>query len=63
MPKASEYTRLKLILRKIDERIDRASKEGDLARGFRGIARKARLERRGLKGPALSRLSPVSAYC
>lgn len=62
MPKASEYTRLKRILKKIDERIDRASKEGDQARGFRAIGRRTALELRGLKGPALNRLTPVSAY-
>jgi hypothetical protein len=61
MPKASEYERFERILKKMTDRIDRASKEGDQARGSRAIERRSAVERRGLRGPARRRML-VSAF-
>jgi hypothetical protein len=62
MHKASEFERFKRIEKKLDESIERYSKKGDQARGFRAIRRKIALERRGLRGPALRGPSSVSTY-
>jgi hypothetical protein len=62
MPRASEYERFNQLLKKMNERIERASREGEQAQGFRAIERRTALERRGLRGPRGRRLTPFSTY-
>jgi hypothetical protein len=65
MPKASEFERFNELIKKMNQRIDRASQEGDVPRRLRAVEHRTRLERRGPKGagPAFSKRSHVSAFC